>query len=127
MKVSLDALISNDHAMMKTKKSPTPLEFAADLDRKPSLSTAPSIWSRSGSTLTSKLNSRITFSFENRAKEKKKGLRQKIQSAFSDIPRIVEVPKEPEFVVVLDEKDVVNEGVESIVIRNTNRLEATKV
>lgn len=59
--------------------------------------------------------------------KKKKSLRHKIQSAFTDIPRIVEVHNEPEFIVVLDEQDVDNAGVESTLVRNANRFESTKV
>jgi hypothetical protein len=128
MKVSLDALLNNTQAMKKARKpAPSPKE-AVDIERKQSISTAPSTWSRTGSTLTSKLNKHISFPFEARSK-KKKNICTQIRSVFTDIPRIVEVPKEPEFVVVLveDEQDVENEEVEATLIRNTNRFEPADV
>lgn len=109
------------HWTMK-KKLFSNKKMTVDLERKPSMSTAPSTWSRCGSTLTSKLNEHVYFPFEINAK-KKKSLCQKIQSAFIDIPRVIEVPREPEFVVVLVEdsdQDLGTIGVESTLVRNTN-------
>ena len=113
--------------MKKFKKSRTPIQHPAADDRRPSLTPTPSTWSKSGSTLTSKMNVCIAFPFDGRAKKKKKSVHRLIQSAFTDIPRIVEVPLPPEFLIVLDENDVVNEGVESIIVRNNNRIDAIEV
>lgn len=114
--------------MKKARKPSSSPNEIGEIERKQSISTAPSTWSRSGSTLTSRLNKHISFPFETRSK-KKKNICTQIRSVFTDIPRIVEVQKEPEFVVVLveDEQDVENEEVEAKLIRNTNRFEQEHV
>ena len=92
---------------------------AVDLTKKPSMSIAPSTWSHSGSTLTS----RIYFPFESSIK-KERSIRKTIRSAISGIPRTIKVLKEPKFLVLLveaAEQDEKNEGIgiQSRLVRRT--------
>ena len=67
----------------------------------------------------SKLHAYVSFPFA--LKRKKKTVCSTIRSVFNDIPRLIEVLKGPEFVVVLvedHEAHVGEEGVDSTLVRN---------